>query len=135
MQLVVDANPLISILIRAGKPIRVLFSDEIKLFAPALLFEEINRNKSEIIRKSGLTKREFEDFFLILKNRIRIIPEKSFLKYMSQAKKICPDEKDMIYFALALYLKCGIWSNEKKLKQQNKVAVHSTHDLIRLFKL
>ena len=45
---------------------------------------------------------------------------------------ISPDEKDTAYFALALKLKCAIWSNDKKLKEQDKVTVYNTGELMKL---
>lgn len=39
MQIIVDANPIISILIKPGKPIDLLFIEELELVAPELLFE------------------------------------------------------------------------------------------------
>ncbi|MEK6928390.1 MAG: hypothetical protein AABW65_00335 [Nanoarchaeota archaeon] len=37
-------------------------------------------------------------------------------------------------FALALKLDCAIWSNDKKLNEQDKVKIYSTEDLIELLK-
>ena len=133
MQIVVDANPLISILIKPGKPIDLLFIEELNLVAPELLFKEIENNKQMIINKSNLSEVEINQFIEILKKRITIYSEELFLNYRNEATKICPDEKDIIYFALALYLKCSIWSNEKKLKEQNYINVYATHELIDLF--
>lgn len=133
MQIIVDANPLISILITPGKPIDLLFIEELELVAPGLLFEEIENNKELMVKKSGLSEEEIDRFIDILKKKIKIIPEEEFLKYKEKAGIICPDEKDITYFALALCLKCPIWSNEKRLKEQNFVVVHATHELVRLF--
>ncbi len=43
-----------------------------------------------------------------------------------------PDENDIIYFALALKLKCCIWSNDKALKRQDRIMVLSTKELLGL---
>jgi predicted nucleic acid-binding protein len=133
MQLIVDANPVISILIKPGKPIDLLFVEELELVAPELLFEEIENNKELIVKKSGLIKEEIDKFIEILKKKIKVIPEEEFLKYKEEAERICPDEKDITYFALALYLKSPIWSNEKKLKEQNRIVVYATHELMDIF--
>ena len=133
MLIVVDANPLISILIKPGKPIDLLFRDELELAAPELLFEEINNNKSIIISKSGLSKNEIDGLILILKERIKVFSEQEFFPFRQKAIEICPDPKDVAYFALALNLNCPIWSNEKKLKEQKEVKVYATHDLIGIF--
>ncbi len=76
MQIIVDANPLISILIKPGKPIDLLFIEELDFVAPELLFQEIENN---------------------------------------------------------IDLKCPLWSNEKRLKEQNEIMVYATHELLRLF--
>ena len=44
---------------------------------------------------------------------ITIIPLEEFSRYLDEAEKISPDPDDIIYFALALKLKCGLWSNDK----------------------
>ena len=60
---------------------------------------------------------------------INIIPKEDFVDYIEEAEKISPDPNDIMYFALALKLKCGIWSNDKRLKRQNKIKVYSTEEL------
>ncbi len=133
MQIIVDANPIISILIKPGKPINLLLVEELGLIAPELLFEEIRNNKALIVRKSGLNSEEIKKFIEILKKKIDIIPEEEFVQFREKAKAICPDPKDIVYFALALHLKCPIWSNEKKLKNQQEITVYATHELMNFF--
>ena len=132
MQIVVDANPIISLLIHPGSVAELLFLDELQLFAPQLLFDEIERNKDEIIVKSRLDAEEINQFLDIMKRQIKIIPERVFVSYRDEADKICPDNKDATYFALALYLCCPLWSNDKKLKEQLSVKVYATHELMRI---
>ncbi len=47
-------------------------------------------------------------------------------------KKLVHD-KDAPIFALALKFNCAIWSNEPSFKQQTKLPVISTRDIIELF--
>src|SRR3989338_8484190 len=98
MQIVVDANPVVSILISPGRPINLFFVEELDIIAPELLFREIERNKDDILRKSGLGEDEMRRFLDILKGRIRVIPEKEFIGCREKAVSICPDEKDVAYF-------------------------------------
>jgi predicted nucleic acid-binding protein len=136
VQIVTDANPIISIIIKPNRlTVELLFLEELEIFAPKLLFDEIEQNKDIIIKKSGLTGGEFDKFLAILKKRIRVVPEEEFLKFRSKAEEICPDEKDVAYFALALDLKCPVWSNEKNLKEQSHVNVYATHELIEMFRI
>jgi predicted nucleic acid-binding protein len=133
VQIVIDANIVISMLISPGKPIDLFFREEIDVLAPELLFKEIEKNKGIILQKTGLSEEEFNTFLGILKTKIRIIPEVEFLSYREKAGEISPDIKDAIYFALALYVHCALWSNEKQLKRQDVIVVYATHELIALF--
>lgn len=133
MQLVIDANIVISMLIKPGKPIDLFFREEIELRAPGLLFEELQNNLSMILDRSHLSESEVIQFLGILKSKITIIPEEEFNNYRETAQRICPDKKDVPFFALALYLHCPIWTNEKELKSQPIVQIFGTGDLLRLF--
>ena len=135
MQIIIDANPIISMLIKPGKPLELLLREELSIVAPAFLFEEIENNLEIIVKKSKLTKEEVVVFLSIIKQLITIIPEEEFFKYKEKAENICPDVKDAVYFALALYLKCPIWSNEKILKRQDHVIVYATHELMELYNI
>jgi predicted nucleic acid-binding protein len=134
MDLVIDANVLISSLISTqGKNFDLIFNDEIELYAPEFLLDEFEKYKKEILSKSKLLEEDFRLFLSLISSRISFIPYLEFKKFVLNAKKITPDPKDMEYFALALKLNCGIWSNDKKLKKQNKVKVYSTKDLLEMF--
>ncbi len=135
MIVVVDANPLISLLIRPGKPFDLLLQEDLELVAPAWLFEEIEKYKEVVYQKSGLEQNEVAIFLSLLKKRIRVVEEHEFVSFRERAEKICPDEKDVPYFALALYLRCALWSNDKRLKEQSVVVIYATHELMELFHL
>ena len=133
MELIVDANILMSALISTeGKTYDRIFNGTIKLFSPEFLLEEVEEHKKEILYISGLSDSDFELFLSLISSQIEFIPHTEFKKYASEAEKITPDMDDSDYFALALKLRCGIWSNDKKLKQQNKVKVYSTTEIISL---
>ncbi|MEK6938781.1 MAG: PIN domain-containing protein [Nanoarchaeota archaeon] len=135
MKIVIDANIVVSLLISPGKPLDLFFNEELELFAPKLLFIEIEQNKEEIIRKSRCDEEEIETLLRLIRQRINVVPEEEFVSLINLAVKNCPDPKDIVYFSLSLYLKCPLWSNEKKLKEQNEVTVYATHELIKMFKL
>ena len=52
--------------------------------------------------------------------------------YVEEAEKLTPDPDDMAYFALALKLNCAIWSDDKKLKEQDKIKVYHTYELSKI---
>jgi len=81
--------------------------------------------------KTERSKEEFDKPINILKQKIKIMPNEETEEFMLQAEKICPDKKDIDYFALALKLKCPLWSNNRILKtKQNVVIVYSSEELI-----
>ena len=132
MDLVIDANVLFSVLIKKGKTEEILFEEDFHIFAPEFIFEEFEKYTNFILNKTERSKEEFDEIVHILKKKIKTIPNEETDKFVYEAKKICPDEKDIDYFALALKMKCPIWSNDKILKKQNSIRVYSTDDLIRM---
>ena len=133
MELVIDANILMSALISTeGKTYDLIFNNKIKLFSPECLFEELEKHKDEILSKSGLTKSDFELFLSLISSQIELVPYSEFERLISQAEDITPDPNDTEYVALALKLKCSIWSNDKKLKEQEGVKIYSTGELMEL---
>lgn len=133
MDLVIDANILFSVLIKSGKTEELIFEPELHLFAPEFIFEEFEKYKDKILEKTERSEEEFSKLLEILKKRIKTIPNEETQKYLQEARKICPDKKDIDYFALALRLKCYLWSNDKELKNQKIVKIYSTEELIKMF--
>jgi predicted nucleic acid-binding protein len=132
MNLVIDANVLFAALIKEGKTIEILLNPNFNFYAPEFLFEEFNKYKSEILHKTHRSGQEFSEIFGILKEIIEIVPRDKYKDKLQLAEGFSPDNGDVDYFALALNLNCGIWSNDKELKKQNKVKVHFTEELVAL---
>ncbi|MGD9779122.1 PIN domain-containing protein [Methanomethylovorans sp.] len=131
MEFVIDANIILSALIATeGKTFALIFNDHFKLFAPEFLLEEVGKYKDLILRKSGLKEEDFQVFLSFVSSRIEFIPYEEFKGQLKRAAQITPDPKDTEYIALALKLKCGVWSNDKVLKEQDAVKVYSTTELI-----
>ena len=132
MDLIIDANVLFSALIKDSFAYTLLFSDAFHLFTPEYIFIELEKHKEEILKKTERTEEEFFRLIEIIKRRIVIVPLEELVPYVEEAEKLTPDPDDMAYFALALKLNCTIWSNDKKLKKQNKTEVYNTHELSRI---
>jgi len=131
MKLVVDANILFAALIKKGSTAELLISDKIQLFAPEFLFKEFTKYEELILKKTHRTRKEFNQLLTLFKEQITIVPKKKFAHFIDQIKSISPDPKDTIYLALAFALNSKIWSNDKRLKQdQKKITVLSTKELI-----
>ena len=132
MELVIDANILMSALIATeGITYDLIFNDSIKLVSVDKLMRELGKHKFEILEKSGLSEYDFDIFVSLISSEIELIPYPEIKKFISEAEKISPDPNDTEYFALALKLNCSIWSNDKKSKNQGKVKIFSTEDLVK----
>ena len=129
MELVIDSNILFAALIKNSATSEILFKHT--LYAPEFIFEEFNKYKEYLKDKTKREEDEFEKFLDLFERNVILVPKEEYSKFITEAEKISTDEKDVLYFALALKLKCGIWSNDKKLKTQNKVKVYSTEELLK----
>ena len=133
MELIIDANILMSALIATkGTTYDIIFNNRIKLFSVDKLLKELEKHKSEILDKSGLSEYDFDIFVSLISAEIEFIPYSEIYKFIPEAEKITPDPNDTEYFALALKLNCSIWSNDKRLKKQDKVRVYSTKELVKI---
>ena len=118
-------------MIKKGKTEELLFKDTIDLFAPEFLFDEFEKYRDYIKKKTKRKDSEFDTLMIILRKRIRIIPNEETEKYLKKAKSVCPDRNDVDYFALAMKLNCTMWSNDKALKKQHVVPIISTKELMK----
>jgi|SRR3989344_1276974 len=134
MDLVIDANILFAALIKDSLTLGIILNENIRLFAPEFLLEEFSKHRDEILKKTKRTDNEFKELYESLKFIITIIPAEEFKDLIKESEKISPDKNDVHYFALALKLNCPLWSNDKKLKEQNEIKIYSTQELIVLFK-
>lgn len=131
MKLVIDANILFAALIKEGLTAELLISDKLQLFALEFLFIEFAKYEDLILNKTHRSREEFNQFLNLLKEQITIIPKEEIISFIAKAEKISPDPKDIVYLALAFALKANIWSNDKKLKKdQKEITVLSTLELI-----
>ena len=134
MELIIDANILFSALIKNSLTINFLFKKDLILFSPDFMIDEFTKYKKFLAGKSSRNEEEFIQIQHMLKDVITIIPKEEYSNFIETAKKISPDIDDVMYFASALKLNCGIWSNDKKLKEQDKIKIYSTKDLLQIIK-
>ena len=134
MDFVIDSNILFAVLIKDSVTAEIIFNERIDLFAPEFIFREFLKYKQEILDKTKRSSEEFNEIFRYLQELIIIIPREEFEQFLEMAEKITPDPNDVQYLALALKLNIPIWSNDKKLKNQDKIKIVSTEEIIKLIK-
>ncbi|MBI2151516.1 hypothetical protein HYU21_02195 [Candidatus Woesearchaeota archaeon] len=130
IEVIVDANILFAGLIKASTTALLLFDPNFKYYAPEFVLEEFMKYSELIQIKMKRTREEFVTIMHQLHQVIEVVPKEEYETFMNEAKEISPDDNDVMYFALALKMKCGIWSNDSKLKEQNKVTIYNTKELL-----
>lgn len=134
MELIVDANILLSAFLKEALTRELLLDSRLILFAPEYLLVETARHLKQTaslrkrIQSSGNV---IEELFNILTSRIQSLPKKSYADRLSEALSLAPHREDAPYLAVALSLQIPIWSNDKGLKNQSQVKVYSTAELMK----
>ena len=132
MKLVVDANVLFAALIKESTTYKIILDEYFQLYTSEYVLIEMEKYKLELLRKTSRSVEEFHELIEGLKKIISIVSLNELIPFLENANQISPDSKDEVYFALALKLNCGIWSNDKKLKEQGKVKVYSTEEIVKI---
>jgi len=136
LRLVVDANILFAALIKESLTAELIISDNLILFAPEFLFDEFAKYEQYLREKTKRSNIEFAQYLNILNEKIKIIPHKVIMPFIKKAEIISPDPNDLVYLACALATNSKIWSNDKKLKEeQEEIEVITTEELVKKFKI
>lgn len=134
MLLVVDVNVLFSFFKKYSGTRKLLTNPKLKLYTSEYASEELQEHLGELISKAKIDINIFELYKTVLSWFVEFIPVSEYKLFKDEASTISPDQDDTQYFALALKLDCPIWSNDKRLKQQSKVKIFNTKELIELLK-
>ena len=132
MRIVVDTNILFSYFWEKSVTKRLLETLKFELISPGISLNEINEYKREIINKTGISDKKFSTILSSLKKTVRFIDKISYKSYLKEAEKTSPDKSDADFFALCLKERAFLWSNDYLLKEQTKVRVFSTKEIIGL---
>jgi predicted nucleic acid-binding protein len=135
MKAVVDTNILVSFF--KSNPVNLIISShdsfKLELFIPEQVKEELLKNQPSILKYAKISSEEFNKRLSKLEELVSIELKDSFKEFEPQARSLSHHDKDIPVFALALKLNCPIWSNELSFKEQSKIKVFSTKDMIELF--
>lgn len=129
MKLAVDANVLISALLRKGATRRLWFHAQVELYAPEFILTEAVRHESELAKKFRGTLEEFRRLRQLLLEQVEVVPDASLKPYLPAAAALTKDPQDWLYLACALYADAGLWSHDKGFLKQARVKVWTTEQL------
>ncbi len=136
MIIVIDSNIFMSALIKDSLTRKLMVECSQRLLFPEIIFDEMRKHKNEIIKKSKLTKEEYEKLISKLLSYVEIIPLETIRQFRWEAKKIMEhiDPNDVLFIATALaYESAYIWSDDKHFQQQDKINIFTTSEMIHLF--
>lgn len=132
MFLVVDSNVMFSFFKRDSTTAKIFEEMQLGLFSPEYALTEIKKHAAEIREKAGISSEEFDEQKKRLALLVEFVPEQEYKGCLRQAGKIVQDKDDIDFMALALKLGIAMWSNDKSLKQQSRVIVLDSGEIIKL---
>jgi predicted nucleic acid-binding protein len=133
MKLIIDTNVLFSFFKKDSTTRKIItLIDLFEFYTLKSRLDEVLKHKEEVCTKANITSEEFSKTLNEIKIFVNIVKDEEIKQYGKEAKKLAPHEEDIPCFALALALNSSIWSNEEKFKNQDKIKIFSTSDLISL---
>ncbi|MBW2975991.1 PIN domain-containing protein [Candidatus Woesearchaeota archaeon] len=132
MNIVIDSNVLFSALIRDSLTRKLLLEYRGFFLFPLFIFEEMEKHKAELMKKSGMSREEFNQLLKLILQKVLAVPNEILHPYRKESLEIVRkiDSDDQIFIACALaYPGSILWSDDKKLKKQSKVKVLSTSQI------
>jgi len=140
MDVVVDTNKIIAATLKDGmvRKMFIILSDKVNFYVSKYVFLELEKYKKELEKRLGVNDDFLDTFFKnIFTQYVKFIDDDKVISKdtFKQAYNICKtfDVDDTPIVALALELKCPIWSNDRDLKEKQKVVtVLTTQELVNL---
>lgn len=135
MNIIIDSNILFSALIKDSVTRRIILEHEGIFLFPYFIFDEMKKHKGDLIKKSEMKKEEFDELLTLLLKKVIIVPVEKMKQYKEEAFEIVKDidPDDIIFVACVLAYKDSIlWSDDKKLKNQTRIAVFNTGEIIKI---
>ncbi len=137
MRLVIDTGILISALLKDSATREILLLSSIEFLLPEYAFEEFERHKDKISKRSGLSMEDIDVLMTLLTENITIVPASKIKPYMGKANEMMgvTDPFDVPFVALALATdNDGIWSNDRHFEKLKGITVWKTSDVFNFIK-
>ena len=134
MNIVIDSNVLFSALIRNSSTRRLILEHDGTFLFPEQILQEFHKHKEELLTKSKIPPESFETLLNLLLSKVLIVHENTLEQHKTQAKQIVKDidPDDAMFIACALaHPQSILWTDDRKLKEQEAVPVMNTKEMIR----
>ena len=132
MEIIIDNNVLFSLMKPNSTNSKLFYILKSRFISPEFIKQEFKKYEKECFLKAGISNQEFEKRKKDVFQKIEFIEFSHYNEYKKEAVSIIKDIDYWPYIALALKKECPIWSNDSELRQQSKVKVLSTEDIIEI---
>tara|TARA_Y100000310_G_scaffold332587_1_gene408467 strand:+ start:158 stop:574 length:417 start_codon:yes stop_codon:yes gene_type:complete len=133
MKIILDSNILFSALIKDSITRKLILEYEEFFLFPEFIFEELTKYKLVLVKKSKMNEEDFNKLMNLILTKVLIVPNELLLPFKEEALDIIKDIdlNDVIFIACGLaYRNSIIWSDDKKLKKQNRIKILNTKEMI-----
>lgn len=129
----VDANVLFSALLRDGATRHLLLFAPLDLVTPATIWQEFQRNRDYLVKKSEATPEAFDLLLERMQARIGEIPLAVLRTHLKEAeKRLGPNDKlDAPYVAASIAVKGILWTQDQRLVRKAGVDAITTPQLLK----
>lgn len=135
MRIIIDANIIISAMIRDNHVRKLLFSKKrcIELYSPDFVLEEVKKYGNTICERSGISSEDFFTLLSVIFSIVKCIKKEEYTTFMSKASEIMNDDtKDIPYVACSLALGAdGIWTGDKHFSGKS-IRKFSTEEITKI---
>ncbi len=132
MKILVDTNRIIAALVKAGTTRDILFDENFEFVTPDFTISEIREHEDELLKKTKLTKQEFEILLALIFEYVTIIPFSEYENFIDECKNDISDPDDIPFLAACLASNAyGIWAHDPHFLEQHKAKVFTNIDLLR----
>jgi len=133
MNIIIDSNILFSALIKDSITRKIILEYDGFFLFPEFIFEEMEKHKDKLFKKSGMSSMDFDRLLNLILKKVSIVPNEALYPYRKEALEIIEDidPDDVIFIACALvHPDSTIWSDDKRLKNQTKVRIMNTKEMM-----
>ena len=132
MKVLVDTNRIIAALVKNGITRDILFDENFEFVTPDFTITEIKEHEYELLKKTKLTKQEFEILLALIFEHITIIPISDYEDFLEACKNDISDQDDIPFLAACLASNAqGIWAHDEHFLEQHKAKVFTNIDLLK----
>jgi predicted nucleic acid-binding protein len=107
----------------------------LNFYYPEISFHEIQKHKLLVLKKSGMSEKQFNNIFDILLDNVILVSEEQFAECLDEANDLMGkiDIDDVVFLACAIALETDIWTDDGDFQKQKKVKVLKTKDFVKRF--